>query len=386
MKILLSAEAYPTSEMPFASFIEVLAQELTRQGDEVTVIAPQSLTSCIKNGIPILKELSKYPVETTRGIKYIHVHRPYSITLGQSKFAKGSLKLSQLAFSYCARRIKKDFDLIYCHFWSSAYYALSYAKNKHLPLFVATGEDQILITRHIPNLGLQLKPYLKGLIAVSTKNLDESKTLSLVDINCPTIILPNSVDSNIFKLMNKNQARNDLNIESKDYVIAFCGRLSKRKGADKLNIALKEIDNNQIKIIYIGAKSEGDDLTLDYPNIIFQGKLPHNEIPKYLNAADVFILPTEAEGCSNAIVEAMSCGLPIISSNLPFNYDILDNTNSILIDPKNKQELKDAIELLLNDNSLRVKMSESSLEKSKNLTISNRVEKIRDFISNALKD
>src|SRR5690606_33177489 len=115
-------------------------------------------------------------------------------------------------------------------------------------------------------------------------------------------------------------------------------------------------------------------------DILFSGRLPHEEIVEYLNAADVFVLPTLAEGCSNAIIEAMACGLPIISSNLPFNDEILDESNSIRIDSNNVEEIANAINYLKENPTKRIKMSTSSLEKARELNINNRAKKIISFI------
>ena len=87
----------------------------------------------------------------------------------------------------------------------------------------------------------------------------------------------------------------------------------------------------------------------------------------------------------NSIVEAMSCGLPIISSNLPFNYDILDDSNSILINPESIDEIAKAINKLYRDNNLRENLSKASLMKAKELTIQKRVSKIITFIRNCLE-
>ena len=118
----------------------------------------------------------------------------------------------------------------------------------------------------------------------------------------------------------------------------------------------------------------------DCPGILFKGRLPHQAIPVYLNAANVFVLPTLAEGCSNAIVEAMACGLPIISSNLPFNFDILTTNNALLIDPMNVQQIADAIKQLQEHPTLQQQMSAASMAAAKDLTIQKRVGKILDFI------
>ena len=76
----------------------------------------------------------------------------------------------------------------------------------------------------------------------------------------------------------------------------------------------------------------------------------------------------------------MSCGLPIISSNLPFNWDVLDDSNSIMVDPNNVGAIADAIVKLRDDNSLRENLAASSLKKAQALTIDQRAKRIIEFI------
>lgn len=133
---------------------------------------------------------------------------------------------------------------------------------------------------------------------------------------------------------------------------------------------------NNLKLVLIGA---GENITVN-SNVLFQGTVPHDELVYYLNAADFFILPTLAEGCCNAIIEAMACGLPIISSNLPFNDDILSQNNSILIDPLNITEIRLSINKLLENPCFLLKLGENSLLMSRNLTITQRARNIVEFM------
>ncbi len=95
--------------------------------------------------------------------------------------------------------------------------------------------------------------------------------------------------------------------------------------------------------------------------MLFCGEVNHSDIVYYLNASDVFVLPTKAEGCSNAIVEALACHLPIVSSDMPFNYDILKNDyNSILINPNSSKEIQNAIMELKNNHARRNKMADNA--------------------------
>ena len=108
--------------------------------------------------------------------------------------------------------------------------------------------------------------------------------------------------------------------------------------------------------------------------------MTHDDVPLYLNAADIFVLPTLQEGCCNAVIEAMACGLPVVSSNLPFNWDVLNRDNSIMVDPLNVEEIKQAIIKLRDNLQLRTSMNRAAIEKAKELTIQERAKKIITFI------
>ena len=214
---------------------------------------------------------------------------------------------------------------------------------------------------------------ISGIIAVSTKNKQEL-VLNRVVTEEKVSVFPNAIDSGAFHLMDKNEVRKELGIPEACFIVAFVGHYIHRKGPQRVAAAIKGLSN--INSFFIGDGEEKPDCA----GILFTGRLPHDEIVKYLNAADIFVLPTLAEGCCNAIVEAMACGLPIVSSNLPFNDDILDDTNSIRIDPTNIDEIKSSIQLLRDDPVLRKRLASGANKKAEMLRIENRARNILEFM------
>ena len=128
------------------------------------------------------------------------------------------------------------------------------------------------------------------------------------------------------------EMRKELGIGENEFVVIFVGHFIERKGPQRVDDAVKDIPG--ITTLFIG---QGD--FKPNSNCAFCGPVPHERLAKYLSAADVFVLPTLAEGCCNAILEAVCCGVPVISSNLCFNDDILDDSYSIRVDPMNVNSL-----------------------------------------------
>lgn len=110
----------------------------------------------------------------------------------------------------------------------------------------------------------------------------------------------------------------------------------------------------------------------------------HDELANYLCASDIFVLPTLNEGCCNAIIEALACGLPVVSSNLSFNWDILNDSNSVLVDPNNIEEISCAIKRLKDDKIFRERLSSGAEKTASKLTIQQRAKRILNFINSKM--
>ncbi len=380
MHICFCADGYPSKELPYSAFIGVLCEELTRQGCDITVIAPQSLTKHLLRGTPLAPKRFTVSVETEDGHKSITVYRPYSLTFGEGLLGKITLRMNRWTTKRCVNKINISFDVVYAHFWKSAYNIVNFVKKKSLPFFVASGEDVIDIHEILSSEEINIiNKNVRGCICVSSKNMEESVSIGLTDDD-KTVVISNSISQKDFFLKNKFECRRNLGYSEDDFIIAFCGRFIHRKGVMRVSDAIKLIDDRKIKSIFIGSNYENEKEQPDCDGILFMGTLPHNTMVDYLNCADVFVLPTLAEGCSNSIVEAMACGLPIISSDMPFNYDILDSSNSILVDPLDVKEIANAIITLKKDEALRSKLSKGAIKKASELTIEKRASKILNFI------
>lgn len=372
VSILVVTPNYPIAGDSVYPFVKNLCEEFTRVGCEVIVLSPQSVTSLL------LHHKQKRPltrIDEFEG-RQIKIFQPRYLSV-PFRFHNINNALTRLCLKLFFRQHKLSVDLIYGHFWSSAYAVLPFAKKHHLPLFVATGESSIkelFSTKYGLN---DLCDYIRGVVCVSSKNKEESIQLGLTTAaKCE--VFPNAVNSSLFHIRNREGCRRQLGLPQDAFIVAFVGWFIERKGPQRVAAAISQVEG--VKSVFIG-KGEQD------PNcdgILFKGALPHEQVPIYLGAADCFVLPTLHEGCCNAVVEAMSCGLPIISSNLPFNWDVLDNTNSIMVDPINVNEIASAIRELKDNPERRFDLAKGALKKAESLTIDRRAKAILNFMDSKI--
>lgn len=366
-KILVIADNYPSQVNPTRGvFVFNLIQEFAKYY-QVDVISPIAYTNKYSE---VALQSDKADVVFTKFISFSKLSKRKGIINKIVQYLKKRAIVNAINAS-------TDYQFVYCHFLSSAIPVMKYCEKFNIPLYVAMGESSLEIRYQAI---LDNKDYLEyignkltGIIAVSEKlhNFCRSELKIAPE---KILISPNATDTRHFKPFQVN--RSFLKIDNDDFVISFTGAFIKRKGIDVLLKAVKELD--KVKLILIGS----GEVDLSIEKIAFKGRLPHLEIPKYLNASDVFIFPTKAEGSSNAIAEAMACGLPIITSNIPEVVFQIGKGNAIFIDPNDDVELKRAIQKLIEDKNLRKQLSEKSLQIAKDRTIENRAKQILKWIEN----
>lgn len=200
------------------------------------------------------------------------------------------------------------------------------------------------------------------------------------------MVCHNGVDLEKFSInFDKSYCKKKIGFSDDDTLVMYVGHLYDWKGADILAKSADFIEE-KIKIVFVG----GSDVDIyeykkkyNKKNIIFVGKKKHEEIPCYLRAADILVLPNipiseESVKFTSPIkmFEYMSSGTPIIASNLPSIKEILNKDNSILFNPGNERELSEKIIFCLKNKDIVNKISQKALSDVQNYSWLDRAKKI----------
>lgn len=358
-------------------FFQNLIFAMADAGIKCTVISPVPVTKYRK----AITKVSKERIDVTPKGSKVRVIHPRFVSVsakrvGPIQTGVYSEKLFERAAKKAASRLNDQFDAVYGHFiLAGGLSAIQIGRIRRIPSFIAYGEcsyETEIVQRYGEIRKTEVEG-LSGIIAVSTNNANILKRKPAFD-GIPMIIAPNSVDMSLFFKQDKTQCRRELGLPLDKFIVGFVGGFIDRKGDKRLLEAVNSLDG-----VYAAFAGRGDNPPSG-EKVVFCKALEHEQVPVFLNAVDVFCLPTQNEGSCNAIVEAASCGLPIISSDLPFNDDLLTEENSIRIDPNSVEAIKSSIELLYNDSLLRKQLSEKIYETSQDFRIERRCEKILLFM------
>jgi len=105
--------------------------------------------------------------------------------------------------------------------------------------------------------------------------------------------------------------------------------------------------------------------TIDAQNlsdvVVMLGPVKNNDLPKFYKACDLFVLPTLYEGFGFVFVEAMACGLPVVSTTAGAVPEVVGEAG-VLVEPKNPEKFAEAAISILEDESLRSDLSKKALE------------------------
>jgi glycosyltransferase involved in cell wall biosynthesis len=165
--------------------------------------------------------------------------------------------------------------------------------------------------------------------------------------------IPNGVDLRRFCPAESREAiKRSLGLRGQ--IVTFTGRLDPQKGVVSLLHAWQAVAKlrQDASLLVLGKGPQEIELKdlaqhLDLSaRIIFCGEQP--DVLPYLQASDIFVLPSVAEGMPNALLEAMACGLPCVATRIGGNEELItDGINGLLVDPHDPSGLSRALMGLL---------------------------------------
>ena len=376
MKIALLSEKYTPDIGGLAISTERLARLLTSAGHAIRLFCPSS------NLFPSEKRtLSHSGVSVTRSGAHKRVDDTlvdwYELIVAEHK--------------------REPFDVLHAYFLTQAGFVATYAgKYLNIPSVVSIRGNDIERAAFDPSRFSHTMYALQNASAVTT-NASELVKKAKAFIDREIILIPNGVDTEHFKPMEKNLVLaealgiNTLESDSllsnigehtltgtrapqlqNNSVIGFVGELREKKGLKTLLNAYALVNKKQpVTLLIVGEVRQGedkkvfDDFQQSNPNsqIIVTGYISPKDLPAYYSLIDIFVHPSLRDGMPNAVLEAMACGKTIIATPVGGVTDVIeDGVNGRLVPVNDVNGLAEKIAEALSQPEKREQLGRSARE------------------------
>lgn len=212
-----------------------------------------------------------------------------------------------------------------------------------------------------------LKPFFKKIFTsasqiqvISNYLADWSKQMGA---KCPIGVIPNGVDYEKFSYPITSEKKEEIRIMCKfkkdDVVLVTSSRLVHKNAIDVVIKAVSQLPE-KYKFLILGVGPNKDELLNQANNlklqdrVVFKGFVPHDVLPEYLQASDIFIRPSRTEGLGNSFIEAMAAGIPVIATPVGGIPDFLvDGETGLFCEVDNPESIVQKVEKLTKDKESR---------------------------------
>lgn len=273
----------------------------------------------------------------------------------------GYRALGEKHFKIVDQIIKKNnlkFDLIHSHFtWSSGYVGAKLKEKYGVPFVVtAHGYDIYELPFKDDEWKSKIEYVLNAADAIITVSNSNLECIKKLDVKTPVTVIPNGYREDLFYPLDPYECRRSLGLPSDKKIILTVGNLEEVKGHIYLVKAMDYVVKTRKDVIcYIvgGGKLENKLKTQlkfaglqDYIKLV--GGRPHDEIPLWMNACDIFVLPSLNEGNPTVMFECLGCGKPFVGTKVGGIPEIIVSEDyGMIVEPGNSKDLAKNIELAL---------------------------------------
>lgn len=359
-RLCIVTASYPSAREPSAgAFVQVFARAVAGLGVTCSVVQPVALHEAACRG------LKPVPGEDGWGGEEPTVLRRSYVSLSTRRIA--GLRLSsvtQRTFVRAALRAVRFLDpapdTLYGHFmFPAGAAAIEIGQRLGIPAFVGVGEGRFWSIKPF-GVGRARRDLsgAAGFVAVSTPIA--GKLSNELGISRDRIaVFPNGADTRLFYPRGRAESRRSLGWSADDFIVGFVGHFVDSKGPLRVLEAINGIDGALGVFLGRGPQRPSG------PKVLWSGEMHHDALPVALSACDAFVLPTTHEGSSNAVAEAMACGLPIVTSLGDFMDDLVDETVAIRVDPYDIDGIRQAMKALMTSPTRRHEIAAAALKRGR---------------------
>ncbi|MCX7098735.1 MAG: glycosyltransferase [Methylococcales bacterium] len=233
---------------------------------------------------------------------------------------------------------RKQFNIIDAHFaYPDGYAATLLGKWLAIPVTITLRGTEVPLSKLPGRKTRQLTALKSASRVFSVSDSLKQHVVSLGAESDKIRVVGNGIDVDKFYPLAKTLARAELNIPEDAKVLVSVGGLVDRKGFHRVIEVLPELVAKHPGLIYLivgGDSPEGNirerlenqvkALKLE-DHVRFLGAYPSGQLKLPLSAADLFVLATANEGWANVFLEAMACGLPVITTEVGGNKEVVNN-------------------------------------------------------------
>ena len=262
------------------------------------------------------------------------------------------------------RETEVRYDLLDCHYYLSGLIGLEIQKRQPPPLIITfhtlalmknlvARDDLEKESSHRIEAEMTLVRQADAIIAPSRNEQQYLDYLYEADESKVHVIHP-GVDLDLFKPLAQAEAKRFVGANPTDQILLFVGRIEPLKGIDSLLYAMKILTGRHpdlnVCLWIVGGdvsqpvshwskelqKLEQLRQVLNLHAVVkFVGQRPQHELPCYYNAAELVVMPSHYESFSMTAVEAMACGIPVITTNVAGVSMLMDDQREALITSAN---------------------------------------------------
>jgi glycosyltransferase involved in cell wall biosynthesis len=358
---------FPSKEVKFVGiFISREGQYLAKYGIECDFLVPRPWAPW-----PLyrLSRWRKYgPANLLAAPKELEARPVRYIRLPGTWFTTLEYKSTIIALKAAAMRWHKEnpFDVVLgISMFPDAEAAVTIGKKLNLPVAaLAIGDDVIVYPKRSPAFWRRLGGVLEQVdLPVGVSESICKKLAETGKCKRKPLCVYLGRDSKILSPpKDKSKVRQSLRWAESDIVAIYVGSVADSKGINELVAAAEELLGkcHNFRLVCVGegpamerlvqlrARADRDGA------VVLPGLISPEEVPKYLQASDFMVFPSYHEGMPQSVLEAMNCGLPVVATRVGgIPEAVIDGQTGLLVEAKDVEQLKNAMERMINDGEFR---------------------------------